>query len=183
MPIFQWEEEFSRCLEIFRNHKPARILEIGTYHGGTLYHWLQNAPEADLVVSVDTYAVGVDNRKLYEEWNIYDLDLKVLKGDSRKKATIEKIRGYAPYDWVFIDAGHYYEEVRDDWENYRPMIQDHGVCVFHDILPPSRTWPDIQVWWLWKEIKRYGWTTEEIIADPEAEWGGIGLVYLWTQFP
>jgi predicted O-methyltransferase YrrM len=178
VPIFQWEEEFSQLLEMFDRRKPERILEIGTYHGGTLFHWLQRADWADVIVSVDSYLVGVDNRRLYDEWNIHELDLQVIKGDSRKKHTIEKVRGYGPYDWLFIDAGHFYDEVRDDWENYRPMVRAPGVVVFHDILPPSRTWPDIQVWWLWKEIKRFGWMTEELIADPEAEWGGLGLVYL-----
>ena len=104
--------------------------------------------------------------------------MTVLVGDSRKPKTIGRVRERAPFDWVFIDAGHLYEEVRDDWENYRPMTSSGGVVCFHDILPPSRSWPTIEVAWLWKEIKAFGWETEEIIADPKAEWGGIGVVRL-----
>jgi len=177
-PCYQWKSEFTKLLRIYRARKPERMLEIGTYHGGTLYHWLQNAEPGTIIVSLDSYLVGVDNRAAYDEWVPDDVTLHVLEGDSRKQRTIAEVRTHAPFDWLFIDAGHYYEEVRDDWENYRPMVAPGGIIVFHDILPPSRTWPDIQVAWLWKEIKAFGWSTREIIAYPDAEWGGIGLVML-----
>jgi cephalosporin hydroxylase len=60
VPILQREAEFSVLLELYRRLEPLKVLEIGTYHGGTLYHWLQNG-SADLIVSLDSYAVGVDN--------------------------------------------------------------------------------------------------------------------------
>ena len=43
VPIFQWEREFEVLLELYRRETPAAVLEIGTYHGGTLFHWLRNA--------------------------------------------------------------------------------------------------------------------------------------------
>ena len=42
VPIFQWEKEFEVLLELYRRETPERVLEIGTYHGGTLFHWLRN---------------------------------------------------------------------------------------------------------------------------------------------
>lgn len=177
--IFQWQDEFEKLLDLYREMAPKSVLEIGTYHGGTLYHWLRNASADTKIVSVDSYAVGVDNRELCREWaREYDVALELISGDSRRKKTIEEVESHGPFDWIFIDAGHYYDEVRDDWENYRPMCSQGGIVAFHDILPPTRTWPDIQVAWLWKEIKAFGWTTEEFIADPNAEWGGIGVVRL-----
>jgi predicted O-methyltransferase YrrM len=178
VPIFQWEAEFSELLLIYKERKPKRVLEIGTYHGGTLYHWLQKATRGTIVVSLDSYAVGVDNRHLYGDWVKPGTELHVLEGDSRKMTTLREVKQWAPYDWIFIDGGHFYEEVEADWRNYRPMCREGGVVIFHDILPPSRSWPIIQVQWLWKEIKRAGYETKEIIADPDVEWGGIGIVYL-----
>ena len=180
MPIYQWEAEFSQLLDIYRELKPARVLEIGTYHGGTLYHWLQNATEGTTVVSVDNYAVGVDNRSLYQDWIPNGVSLITIKGASEEPQTVEAIRKAirGKYDWVFIDGGHFYEEVKADWENYRPMVKKGGVVVFHDILPPSEVWPDIEVNRLWKEIKAEGYETQEIIHDRRAAWGGIGLVFL-----
>jgi predicted O-methyltransferase YrrM len=179
VPIFQWEAEFAPLLEMYRERKPKRVLEIGTYHGGTLYHWLTEAVPGAKIVTVDSYLVGVDNRKYYSGWTPAGVELDVIEGDSADRQILREVAESAPFDWIFIDAGHSYEEVATDWNNYKPMCRKKGVVIFHDILPPSRTWPDIQVWWLWKEIKRRDeFRTEEIIYDAEAEWGGIGIVYL-----
>jgi predicted O-methyltransferase YrrM len=178
VPIFQWEAEFAPLLEMYRERKPKRVLEIGTYHGGTLYHWLKNATPGAKVVTVDSYLVGIDNRKFYAGWTPGGVELDVIEGDSADRQIIREVAESAPFDWVFIDAGHYYKEVAADWHNYHRMCQKGGVVIFHDILPPSRSWPIIEVFWLWKEIKRGGFRTEEIVHDRDAEWGGIGIVYL-----
>jgi predicted O-methyltransferase YrrM len=175
VPVYQWEAEFEPLLDIYRAAKPLNVLEVGSFSGGTLYHWLQNAPTGARVTSLDLVS---PNRHLYDDWVPPGVVLTVLNGDSRSPETVEFVRELAPFDWVFIDAGHRYPEVRDDWENYRPMGASGAVIAFHDILPPSRTWPEIEVAWLWKEIQQFGWTTQEIIADPRAEWGGLGLVWL-----
>lgn len=177
VPIYQWESEFSALLEIYRERQPKSVLEIGTYHGGTLYHWLQNASPGAVVTSLDSYAVGVDNRHLYPEWAKEGNQLHVLQGDSHKPETVAAVAEYAPFDWIFIDAGHFLSEVRGDWELYRPLAALGGMVVFHDILPPSKEHPEIEVSYLWEEIKA-AYKTGEIIGDPHATWGGLGLVYL-----
>ncbi len=174
VPILQWEKEFSVLLGLYRRLDPARVLEIGTYHGGTLYHWLQNS-SGRTIVSVDSYSVGVDNRRLYDDWN--DLsELVVIEGNSHDETTVEQVRRRAPYDFVMIDAGHYYNEVKKDWELYRPMVNHSGLMCFHDILTHP-AWPSIEVGRLWDEIKQ-DHLTFEIVADRQAEWGGIGVVLL-----
>jgi cephalosporin hydroxylase len=178
VPIYQWEQEFNALLELFREHDPASVLEVGSYHGGTLYHWLLNITPPAVVVAVDSYAVGVDNRHLYPDWTPDGVDLHVVVGDSRDPKVIEQAHEHGPYEWAFIDAGHYYHEVKADWENYRGMVASGGVCCFHDILPPSAEHPEIEVAWLWQEIKDAGYSTREIVANSEASWGGIGVVSL-----
>lgn len=178
VPIFQHEYEFATLLDIYRERRPLRVLEVGTYHGGTLYHWLQNARPGAVIVSVDSYMAGVDNRHLYAEWTPAGVTLHVLCGDSRDPDIIMAAAEHGAYDWTFIDAGHYYDEVQADWENYRPLTGPGGLIAFHDILPPSPSHPEIQVDRLWREIQRAGHVTREIVADPDADWGGLGVVYL-----
>ncbi len=171
VPLLQREDEFDALLDLYRERKPKWVLEVGTYHGGTLYHWLRNAQPGTTVVSLDSYRTDVDNRSLYEGWTPEGVDLAVLEGDSRAESTIERIRELAPYDWVFIDAGHLYDEVKADWLNYGPMC--NGVVCFHDIL-----YPDVAR--LWDEIKSE-YSTREIISDPIIEWPGwcgIGCVFM-----
>ncbi len=177
VPILQWEDEFEVLLELYRRQNPANVLEIGTYHGGTLYHWLQNtARPGAKIVTVDSYAVGVDNRHLYDDWNVNDTRLVVIEGDSAEAGTVRAIEHHGPYDFVFIDAGHYYKEVERDWENYWPMVKPGGLLCLHDILTHP-AWPSIEVGRLWEQIKTIDYTFE-IVADRNAEWGGIGVVLL-----
>lgn len=176
VPIFQWEEEFVELLRLYRDLQPKRVLELGSYYGGTLYHWLQNAQPNVTIVSVDSYAVGVDNRDQYLDWAPHPLTLYAINGNSHHPDIVAEVAQHGPYDFVFIDAGHYYEEVKADWELYRPMVRSGGVVVFHDILPPSPEHPEIEVARLWNDLKALGYQTREIVADPNASWGGIGIV-------
>jgi predicted O-methyltransferase YrrM len=177
VPILQWEKEFAVLLELWRRRKgDRRLLEIGSYHGGTLYHWLKNSTEDDEIVSVDSYAVGVDNRRLYGEWNTTLASLAVIEGNSNEMATAQEVLTYAPFDLVLIDAGHFLPEVTRDWDLYRPMVRRGGLLVLHDILTHP-AWPSIEVGQLWEKIKDE-YMTFEIVADRDAEWGGLGVVLL-----
>ncbi len=176
VPILQWQREFETLLELYRRFSPFSVLEVGTYHGGTLYHWLQRAVPGAEIVTVDSYDVGVDNSHLYKKWQPMYVHLKVIKGNSHDDEIVEQIRGHGPYDWVFIDAGHYLAEVTRDWELYRPMVSPGGICVFHDILTHP-AWPSIEVGQLWDRIRQQH-LTFEIVQDRDAEWGGLGIVLL-----
>lgn len=176
MPILQRESEFEEVLDLYRRLQPATVLEIGTYHGGTLYHWLQNASEGTHVVSVDSYMTGVDNRHLYGSWCPEGVSVTAIEGDSRESGVIGQVAEHSPYDWIFIDGGHEYVEVRADWVVYRPLLRKKGgVVCFHDIVAHI-THPEIQVHRLWNEIKAKGYRAVEVIEDPDEEWGGIGVV-------
>lgn len=175
VPILQHKAEFDGLLALYQQERPSRTLEVGTYHGGSLFHWLQHSPAGGLVVSVDSYAAGVDNRHLYSGWTPPGVTLDVIAGDSRDPWTIGRVRHWAPYDFAFIDAGHYYPEVLADWETYAALVRPGGLVAFHDILThPAH--PEIEVGRLWAEIRDGGYDTSEIVAYPDAEWGGIGVV-------
>ncbi len=178
VPIFQHEGEFAALLDFYVERNPKRVLEVGTFHGGTLYHWLKNAARNATIISIDSYAVGVDNRELYGEWVPQGVTLRALCGDSQDVELALEAWRSGPFDWIFIDAGHYYHEVKADWETYRKMVADDGVIVLHDILPPSSAHPEIEVNRLWREIQAEGLVTQELIADPGTDWGGLGIVYV-----
>lgn len=178
VPIFQHVWEFETLLRLYRQRAPRHVLEVGTYHGGTLYHWLQNATPGTTIVAVDSYAVGVDNRHLYPGWTPDDVTLHVVCGDSHDPATVAKVAEHGPYDWIWIDAGHYYHEVAADWQLYRPLANTGAIVCLHDILPPSPQHPEIEVDRLWRQLQRQGHVTQEIVADPVASWGGVGVVFL-----
>jgi hypothetical protein len=38
------------------------------------------------------------------------------------------------YDFLFIDAGHLYDDVAFDYEHYAPKVRSGGIVAFHDAL-------------------------------------------------
>lgn len=176
VPIFQREWEFRELLNLYGERRPRRVLEIGTFHGGTLYHWLRNAPKGAHVVSVDSYTAGIDNRHLYDDWRPEGVQLHVICGDSRDRTIINQVRELGPFDWIFIDADHIEASVQADWDNYRPMAAPQAIVALHDICPSPHDW--LQVDRVWRRIQAAGYITQELVCAYGLDWSGIGCVYM-----
>lgn len=183
VPIFQHQYEWEMLLEVYIVKQPLRVLEIGTFHGGTLYHLLRLAPKGATVVSVDSYTAGVDNRDLYPDWTPPGVALHALKGDSRDDRTVARVRQIsAHYDFIWIDAGHYEAEVADDWRNYGALAAPGAIVAFHDIIT-HHSWPSIEVEKVWRRIQRQGYVTQEFawstgVPPNDQGWGGCGVIYM-----
>lgn len=169
---FQTPFELERMLDLFHAASPAKVLEIGSWQGGTLWHWL----EAPVVVAVD------DTMRMAGAWESWadeaGSELHLLHGSSLDEAIVEQARALGPYDFVLIDGDHTYAAVKADWENYRTMVAPGGVVLFHDIFPR----PDYGVDQVWSEIKaEIGAQTVEICetsTPDDPRWGGLGVVWL-----
>ncbi len=170
---FQTPFELDQMLALFDRKDPARVLEIGSWQGGTLWHWLQTA---DHVVAID------DAMRFAPQWNQWaedaGADLQLLLGRSQDPDVVVQVFEHGPYGWVLIDGDHTYEAVKADWDNYSRMVEPGGIVCFHDILPRH----SYGVAELWAEIKtKVGRQTVEIVetSDPDdPRWGGIGVVFL-----
>jgi len=153
---FQAEFELDQLVALFERLAPSRVLEIGCWHGGTLWHWLQQ-PDAT-VVAID------DQMRASDDWEGWALEagstLHALHGSSHDAAVIEAAAELGPYEFVFIDADHTYQAVKADWENYRPLAAAGGLVAFHDVVER----PGYGVSELWGEIK----------AETGARWMEIG---------
>jgi len=114
------------------------------------------------------------NRAGYGGFAKPGVEIVVLQGSSQEPAIIEAARSYGPYGWVFVDGDHDYTMVKEDWDNYRPMVAAGGVLVFHDIAGD-----DVEVGprELFAEIKAEGYKTGEYVHGGPG-WGGFGIVYL-----
>lgn len=181
--ISQLTFEFEAALELYRIRKPKRVLEIGTFWGGTLYHWLKNAAAGATVVTVDSYEAWdvTDNRHLFRRWCPVGVTCVPIVGDSTDPATVAEISRHGPFDWVFIDALHTYRNARADWDNYRAQTSPGACVLLHDIVL-RRDYPETGetagVWQLWAEIQSSGQVTQELLCDPAQTEYGIGIVYL-----
>lgn len=179
--VAQIQFEFESALGLYLAREPKRVLEIGTYCGGTLYHWLQNAVAGAVVVTVDSLVAAPDNRALFPAWTPPDVTCVPVIGDSHAETTVAEVFRYHPFDWVFIDALHTYDAAKRDWEIYSRMCAPGAVVLFHDIrlvreYPEDGTVAGVSR--LWRELQAQGFVTQELVGDPSQTEYGIGAVYL-----
>jgi predicted O-methyltransferase YrrM len=179
-------DEVIPLLERVRALRPTRVCEIGTSGAGTLYLLTRvSAPDA-LLISIDL-SIPLHTRALRARFARPRQRLISLEGDSHADRTLSRLGHLLdgnPLDLLFIDGDHSYDGVRSDFERYGPLVCGGGIVALHDVNEDFRTrhgveTPSIsgEVPRFWRELKeRY--RTEELIADPDQDGYGIGLVYL-----
>lgn len=175
--FIQRKTEFLALVEIYRKLKPKRVVEVGSYKGGTLWFWLKYAAPGGQVVSVDRLNVAYLPR--WKRWAMRGVTLQAVEGDSTDRLIVERVESIFPQgiDFVFIDGGHDYETVKADFENYAKMVKPGGIAALHDILV-SDEHPDYGVPRFYNELKDEGYRTLELLSKPAQVGMGIGVVYL-----
>lgn len=176
-----WELE--ELIAIFDELKPTRVLEIGSQWGGTLWHWLEGCERGARVMNIDILQnmSREDAKALPDRWQSWCPDgvlLNTYIGRSDMPDTIAAVKEWMPeIDFLFIDACHEYNGAKRDFLTYGPLVRPGGVIALHDLMTPEFS-PHIQVWQLWREIQAAGYKTQELRANDDAAYGGIGVVYV-----
>ena len=165
--------ELSALLAVMDSIGTQRILEIGTYRGGSAWAF-SHIPGLEHIVTVDT------TRTLEAGRRLADLPCRIdmVSGNSLHPDTrhqVKMIMGDHKADVVFIDGGHLYKEAREDFEHYGQYGRPGGLIVLHDTQGHPAT-DAVQVPKLWAELAVVYRTTEFIdhLGGP----GGTGLVWL-----
>ncbi len=141
MEVLQDQFELDRLLDIVKQKRPRRIIEIGVWDGGTLQHWLK---KGRTVVAVEVHP------KDPERWKTWAREagatLHILDGHSAHPSVLEQAAQHGPYDFAFVDGDHAYDGVLRDWENYHPMMAEGSIMAFHDIAYDTvgRLWGQIE---------------------------------------
>lgn len=172
--IDQRAAELRSLIEIYKEIKPMRVLEIGSYYGGTLYYWLKFAQPGAQIIALD-----IDVGKLFQsvrKWDdIEHTQLDIIKGDSGSVDTFHQIWKLMPQiDFLFIDGYHFFPTPRTDYEWYGSLVKK-GVIALHDI----NCGPAKDVNFLWNEIKRRTENTVEFIELPKGEGFSYGIGVEW----
>jgi predicted O-methyltransferase YrrM len=185
----QKKGELRPFISRLRRQTLRSVVEIGTYRGGTLWLWCQLADPDAVIVSIDLpggeFGGGYDDAQA-EHIRSYaraDQKLVLIRANSHLSKTRDELTsalGGRLVDFLFIDADHTYDGVKQDYQMYAPLVRRGGIIAFHDILPHSieeRCEVDV----FWEELKRQGMDDFEEFLDrdtPAAErvWGGIGAL-------
>jgi len=158
---------YIHLLEIVKQMKPKRILEIGTWSGARARQMLELSPNSEYF-GFDLFEEATDETDK-EEKNVkkhYSLDdvterlnglnARLYKGNSRNtlKEYLDEY-GENSADCVFIDGGHSVETIQSDYDYAKKIVQKNGIIIFDDFYTEM---PD-------EELKLYG--AQEILKNEE----------------
>lgn len=172
----QVDKEIDKVAELVYHMHPGRVLEIGTYQGGTLKRWLENCAANATVVAVDAYHV---NPELYATWKRPYTSIIRIDGVSQDAHIQARIRDLAPYDFVFIDGDHGYNCVKADVHFCLPLVNKGGILAMHDIVGPDGGRYDPGT--VLDELEIAGYRVDRIVETPQEGYDGahgIGIVRL-----
>ena len=189
--LTQCESEFEVLLEEYKKLKPKNVLEIGSYFGYSLHHWLYYSEENARVISVDLPIsefcgkadprVPIQEHAIEQEWKLWtkrnNNKLHLIQASSFAPSTKEKVQELLNgelLDFVFIDGDHRYEAVKKDFTMYLDLVRDGGIIALHDIGSAEEGGVDA----LWNELQQIfpNKKTESVLHHPEKQ-KGIGIFY------
>ena len=178
----QVPSELHRFAEIVASIRPRKVLEIGTFQGGTLCMFARLSAPRATIISIDLpggkFGGGQTQLRslLYHMFGKVFQRMHLIRGDSHSKEVSAKVRNILhSLDILFIDGDHTYEGVQHDFLSYSPLVRSGGIIAFHDIAEHTPE-TGCEVFRFWNEVKT-SYRHEEIIENQNQGWG-IGILYL-----
>jgi len=124
------------------------LVEVGCKEGRTTGFLLETLPELH-VITIDPWAPMANADEDYKDWDFAQIerDFWANVGKNEWRAHMFRMtsmnavellangqhpRRPAPYDIVFIDAGHDYENALADIKAWWPLVRDGGYLCGHD---------------------------------------------------
>ena len=140
-------------------------VELGTHHGRSAVllgdGMKQNALTSQLI-TIDSYDDRGLSKRFRSKEKRVGAKFENVKGLLQEKGllawvtpvcglTAEVAWCYEPdtFDFLFIDAGHDYKNVKADWEAWSPLVKDTGIIAFHDSHEPDilRVLNEVEGWY------------------------------------
>ncbi len=140
--------------------KPKVVVELGVSNGQSYTAFCQ----AVRTLKLNTRCYGIDTWKgdihlgeygeeTYEELSNYNQN-EYSEFSQLLRMTFNEALTYfkdGSIDLLHVDGSNTYEEVKNDFESWRPKMSPGGVMVFHDTFIKDQ---DFGVWKLWEEISQ-----------------------------
>lgn len=171
--LLQVYEEILNLAYWIRGFAPHNVMEIGTC-GATFFILSRLATGKKVAVDLHDVRPRLHYFMFGQEWRFFH-------GDSQTAQMQGAIKEYCDsFDLILIDGDHGYDGVKRDFENYRPLLSDRGVILFHDVDPDHALKGALggDVWKFWADLNEGSKTT--LCCDRSA--GKIELFGLTSHF-
>jgi predicted O-methyltransferase YrrM len=124
-------------LNLARGRQARRILEVGTYRARTALALHLNCPEA-VLVSYDIQVLDSEFRRQLAGKPNVQLRHASFAGSA------ESLR-QEPFDFIFVDGSHHYEDVLGDSRLALEVLAPGGIVVWHDYRYNDRFAKELRV--------------------------------------
>ena len=135
--------------------KPRSIVELGTHYGFSYFAFCQAVQTAGLETrcfAVDTWKgdehAGFYGEEVFDAVNRYN-DQHYSTFSRLVRSTFEEALPHfsdSSIDILHIDGRHFYEDVRYDFESWRPKLSERAVVLFHDTNVRERGFGVFKFW-------------------------------------
>jgi hypothetical protein len=152
--FMQVYEEILNLAYWVRGFAPHNVMEIGT--AGVTFFLLSRLATGKKV------AIDVGDRRSKIHAFMFGHEWCFFQGDSQTRQMRNDVSSYCDtFDLIFIDGDHGYDGVKRDFENYRHLLSERGVILFHDVDPDHvfKGGAGGDVWKFWAELDEGSKTT------------------------
>lgn len=156
-----WHMHLPFAYHLVRALNPRVFVELGVYKGESYFAFCQSVQENNLV----TECYGVDTWHGDPHSGFYSSEIaEEVAEHNRRYASFSHLLAITfkeaerqfhdrSIDLLHIDGAHRYEDVRGDFEMWRPKLSENAIVLFHDVMERDL---DFGVFRLWEEIARPG---------------------------
>ena len=159
-PRSAWTTHGAFAFWLVENLKPDCIVELGALAGYSYLCFCQQVLSSKLPArcyAVDTWE-GDEHNGFYGDAVLAKLraahDPKYGAFSKLIRSTFdEAVLGFEDksIDLLHVDGRHFYDDVKHDFEKWKPKLSDRAVVLFHDTQVRTR---DFGVWRFWEELSR-----------------------------
>jgi len=126
----QVPSELNRFAQIVASIRPKRVLEVGTFQGGTLCILARLSAPCATIISVDLPGgkFGGGQSKVrslpYHTFGKMFQSMYLIRGDSHSEEVAARVRHITQFlDVLFLDGDHTYDGVKHDFLSYSPLVR------------------------------------------------------------
>ncbi len=144
----QDHRELEKVLRVVAPMEPKVVLEIGLDRCGSLDVW-RRVFDPELMVGVDDTTTPLARAGELGAVVIAPVESQT---EAAFGAVMETLGG-REVDFLHIDGGHTFVEVKGDFELYSPLVRDGGCIMLHDIAVSNDDPSFCEVQRYWKSIR------------------------------